>query len=173
MLQIDTPGRQALRDYVLAHGNPATDPVTYYGLKNQALDDPAAFQAIDLGNHMSRLKPVDYAELQQLQISLKNNQPPADLPLLQAYKANTDRALQGMGLPTNVTMPGDDTTGSDTSDPQALQQALQFRQSADLQLAATKVATGRQLTPAEHRNMLAEASAQQPQAPTSSQASAA
>jgi hypothetical protein len=55
MLQIDTPGRQALRDYVLAHGNPATDPVTYCGLKNQALGDPAAFQAVDLGNHMATI----------------------------------------------------------------------------------------------------------------------
>ena len=160
MLQIDTPGRRALQDYAVAHGNPATDPATYYGLKNQALDDPAGFQAVDIANHMARLKPSDYADLQQLQTSLKNNQPPADLPLQQAYKANTDRMLQGMGLPTNVTMPDDDTAGSEAADPQAQQQALQFRQSADLQLAANQAATGRQLTPAEHRNLLSEVSSQ-------------
>ena len=160
--QIDMPGRQALRDYVLAHANPATDPVTYYGLKNRALDDPAGFQAVDLANYMARLNPADYAGLQQLQTSLKNGQPPADLPLQQAYKANTDRLLQQLGLPAATTATRDlgapDPAANDNMP--GSQQAALLRQAIDRRVAATEIATGRRMTPAEHLGIAAEASSQ-------------
>jgi len=169
MLQIDTPGRQALRDYVLAHGNPATDPATYYGLKNQALDDPAAFQAVDLGNHMARLKPSDYAELQQLQTSLKNNQPPADLPLQQAYKANTDFLLQQLGLPTVIAANPNPAANDNRL---GAQQAALVRRAIDQHVAATELATGRKMTPDDHHDLLQQVSAfQQPQVPLATSAS--
>jgi hypothetical protein len=158
MLQIDTPGRLALRDYVLAHANPATDPATYYGLKNQALDDTAAFQAVDLSNHMARLKPADYAELQQLQTSLNNNQPPADLPLLQAYKANTDHMLRQFGLPTGTTASPDSAATDNTP---GAQSAALLRQAVDRHVVATEIATGRKMTPDDHHDLLQQIAAQQ------------
>jgi hypothetical protein len=154
LLQIDVPGRQALLDYATAHGNPATDPVIYYGLKNHALDDPAGFQTVDLTNHMAKLTAADFRDLQQLQATLKNGRPPADLPLQQAYKANTDRLLQQLGLPTGL-----DT--APTTDKYGQQQAIRLRQAADLHLVANEFATGRKLTLAEHRNMLREVAFQQ------------
>ena len=155
MLQINTPGRQALQDYVMAQGQPATDPVTYYGLKNQALDDPVGFQAIDLSNHMARLKKADYAELQQLQTNLRNGQPPADLPLQQIYKANTDRLLQQVGLPTQMMVSSDPAANDNT--PGARQAAL-MRQAIDQHITATEIATGRRVTPPEHLRIAAEVS---------------
>lgn len=154
LLQIDVPGRQALLDYATAHGNPVTDPVIYYGLKNHALDDPAGFQTVDLTNHMAKLNAADFRDLQQLQKTLKSSQPPADLPLQQAYKANTDRLLQQLGLPTGL-----DT--EPTTDKYGQQQAIQLRQAADLHLAANEFATGRKMTLAEHRTMLREIAFQQ------------
>jgi hypothetical protein len=156
MLQIDIPGRQALQDYAVAQGQPATDLVSYYGLKNQALDDPAGFQSVDIANHMARLKPSDYAELQQLQTNLRNGQPPADLPLQQAYKANTDRLLQQLGLPTGTA--GSPDVANDNM--AAASQAALLRQAIDQHVAATEIATGRKLTPAEHRDMSADVSYQ-------------
>ncbi len=146
MLQIDTPGREALRDYAMAHGNPATHPVTYYSLKNQALEDPVGFQAIDLGNHMAKLNAKDYGELQKLQASLHDGQPPADLPLQQAYKANTDRMLQQLGLPIGT-----------SNDPQALREAIALRQAVDQGLAAHQAVQGKKAALVEHQQILDQA----------------
>ncbi|HEX9447514.1 MAG TPA: hypothetical protein VF920_06015 [Dongiaceae bacterium] len=136
-------------DYVMAHGNPATDPVTYYGLKNQALDDPAGFQTVDLTNHMAKLEAKDYRDLQQLQASLQSGQPPVDLPLQQAYKVNTDRLLLQLGLPTG-------TDPSADADRQGLQQAVQLRQAVDLHVAANEIASGHKMTLADHQGLLRE-----------------
>lgn len=167
LLQIDQSGRQALHDYAAAHGNPRTDPVTYYALKNQALDDPAAFQGVDLGDHMARLDAKDYGELTQLQTSLRNGQPPADLPLQQVYKANTDRMLQQLGLPSGpaISAPANDAaqgpqrqdTTTPPIDPQSLQTATQLRRDVDQALAAHQVVQGRPATPAEQQQFLDQA----------------
>jgi hypothetical protein len=157
MFQVDAPGRQALRDYAMAHGNPATDPVTYYNLKNQALDDPAGFQAVDLTNHMAQLNPPDYSELQQLQSNFHNGQLPADLPLQQAYKANTDQLLQQLGLPTGSGTPSG--TAPPTARPEQ-QQAAQLRQAIDRHVTATEIATGRKIAPADHQSLLQQIAAQ-------------
>ncbi|HVJ36036.1 MAG TPA: hypothetical protein VND94_23225 [Terriglobia bacterium] len=167
LLQIDQSGRQALHDYAAAHGNPRTDPVTYYALKNQALDDPAAFQGVDLGDHMARLDAKDYGELTQLQTSLRNGQPPADLPLQQVYKANTDRMLQQLGLPSvpAISAPANDAaqgpqrqdTTTPPIDPQSLQAATQLRRDVDQALAAHQVVQGRPATPAEQQQFLDQA----------------
>jgi uncharacterized protein (DUF1684 family) len=146
LLQIDPAGRRALTDYVTAHGNPQTDPTTYYQLKNQALDDPAGFQGIDLANHMARLNAKDYADLTHLQTSLRHGQPPADLPLQRAYKANTDRVLQQLGLPIAA-----------TGDTAAQRQAAGLRQDVDQRLAAHQVAAGRPANPQEHQQLLDQA----------------
>lgn len=167
LLQIDQSGRQALHDYVAAHGNPRTDAVTYYALKNQALDDPAAFQGVDLGDHMARLDAKDYGELTQLQTSLRNGQPPADLPLQQVYKSNTDRMLQQLGLPSGpaIAAPANDAaqvpqrqdTTTPPIDPQSLQMATQLRRDVDQALAAHQVVQGRPATPAEQQQFLDQA----------------
>jgi len=70
LLQMDVPGRQALHDYVVAGASPANDLVTYYHLRNQALDDPSSFQTVDIANHMAKLDAGDYRELLQLQMAL-------------------------------------------------------------------------------------------------------
>lgn len=146
MLQIDIPGREALRDYAMAQGNPTTEPATYYRLKNQALDDQAGFQAIDLGNHMAKLNAKDYGELQQLQSRLQNGQPPADLPLQRAYKANTDRMLEQLGLPIGI-----------SDDVQATHDAINLRRAVDQGLAAHEVVQGKKATLAEHQQILDQA----------------
>ncbi|HVI87211.1 MAG TPA: hypothetical protein VM659_02860, partial [Dongiaceae bacterium] len=135
ILGIDKQGRQALQDYARAHGNPRTDPVTYYGLKNQALDDPAGFQAVDLSNHMAQLATRDYGALAKLQNDLRSGQLPADFPLQQVYKAQTDRLLQQLGLPDEATgaMPDGDAA-------EKLQAAAKFRRDVDLHLAAHQAA---------------------------------
>jgi len=149
MLQIDVPGRQALHAYAAASANPATDPVTYYRLKNQALDDPAGFRAADIANHMAKLAAGDYRELLQLQMALKSGQLPADLPLLQAYKASTDHQLQLLGLP--IAADNNDQAPA-MSAPQ--ERAARFRRQVDLYAAADEIASGRRLTIDQHRALL-------------------
>ncbi|HVI92141.1 MAG TPA: hypothetical protein VM659_27875, partial [Dongiaceae bacterium] len=151
LLQIDIPGRQALQDYAAAHGNPRTDPVTYYRLKNQSLDDPAEFQTLDLANHMARLDSKDYGKLQQLQANLKNGQSPADLPLQQVYKANTDKFLDQLGLEA--------ANDNLAKDPQKERQAALIRKAIDLHVAATEAATGKKMTPSDHDALLQQAAA--------------
>jgi hypothetical protein len=146
LLQIDPAGRRALTDYATAHGNPQTDPAAYYQLKNQALDDPAGFQGVDLHNHMARLSTKDFADLSHLQNSLRQGQPPADLPLQRAYKGNTDRMLQQLGLPV-----------AEAGDATAYRQAIDLRQDVDQRLAAHQVATGRPANPQEHQQLLDQA----------------
>ena len=145
LLQIDAGGRKALQDYVAAHANPRTDAATYYALKDQALGDPASFTARDLSDHMAGLDAGHYAELQQLQASLASGQPPADFPLQQVYRANTDRLFQQLGL------------NAATGTPQAAQQALHLRQVVDQRLAAQQVIQGRPATPAEQQQILDQA----------------
>jgi hypothetical protein len=169
LLGIDAPGRQALTDYALAQGNPQTDHAAYYGLKNQALDDPAGFQGVDLHDHMARLSAQDFTALNQLQQQLRQGQPPADLPLQRAYKGNTDRMLRQLGLP--LTVAGD-------SDAATHRQAIDLRQDVDQRLAAHQVATGRPATPQEHQQLLDQtvidrASQQRPTPATTAKALAA
>jgi len=149
LLAIDAGGRQALHDYVAAHGNPRTDAQTYYGLKDQALGDPASFAARDLSDHMAQLDAAHYAELQHLQASLAHGQPPADFVLQQVYKGNTDRLLTQLGLE------------SDHHDAEAARRGLQLRQSVDQRLAAHRITTGRPATPAEHQQILDQAALDQ------------
>ncbi|HWT99067.1 MAG TPA: hypothetical protein VN229_15675 [Terriglobales bacterium] len=151
LLQIDIPGRRALQDYAVAHGNPKTDPVIYYRLKNQSLDDPAAFQALDLADYMAQLDSKDYGELQQLQMNSKSGQVPSDLSLQQVYKANTDRFLQQLDL-----APANDNLAKD---PQKEQQAALIRKAVDLHVAATEAATGKKMTPVDHDALLQQAAA--------------
>lgn len=151
LLQIDIPGRRALQDYATAHGNPKTDPVIYYRLKNQSLDDPTAFQALDLANYMAQLNSKDYGQLQQLQANLKSGQPPSDLPLQQVYKANVDKLLGQLGLQA--------ANDNLAKDPQREQQAALIRKAVDLHVAATETATGKKMTPVDHDALLQQAAA--------------
>jgi hypothetical protein len=151
LLQIDVPGRRALQDYAVAHGNPKTDPVIYYRLKNQSLDDPAAFRAVDLANYMAQLDSKDYGTLQQLQADMKSGQSPSDLSLQQVYKANTDRFLQQLDL-----APANDNLAQD---PQREQQAALIRKAVDQHVAATEAATGKKMTPEDHDALLQQAAA--------------
>jgi hypothetical protein len=151
LLQIDVPGRRALQDYAVAHGDPKTDPVIYYRLKNQSLDDPAAFQALDLANYMAQLDNKDYGELRQLQGNLKSGQAPSDLSLQQVYKANTDRLLRQLDL-----IPANDNLATSS---QKEQQAALIRKAVDLHVAATEAATGKKMTPVDHDALLQQAAA--------------
>lgn len=151
LLQIDIPGRRALQDYATAHGSPKTDPVTYYRLKNQSLDDPAAFQALDLANYMAQLDSKDYGQLQHLQANLKSGQPPSDLPLQQVYKANVDNLLGQLGLQA--------ANDNLTRDPLREQQAALIRKAVDLHVAATETATGKKMTPVDHDALVQQAAA--------------
>jgi len=151
LLQIDVPGRRALQDYAVAHGDPRTDPVIYYRLKNQSLDDPAAFQALDLADYMAQLDSKDYGELQQLQANLKSGQAPSDLSLQQVYKANTDRLLQQLDLAS-----ANDNLEKDS---EREQQAALIRKAVDLHVAATEAATGKKMTPVDHDALLQQAAA--------------
>ncbi|HTI44837.1 MAG TPA: hypothetical protein VL462_00565 [Candidatus Nitrosotalea sp.] len=170
ILAIDKDGRQALYNYALAHGSPRTDPVTYYDLKNQALDDPTGFQSVDLGNHMAELDARDYGDLTKLQNDLRNGQLPADFPLQQVYKAQTDRLLQQLGLPSghpDNDAAADSTTATQETETQgtatsgnvaaarlAQERAARLRQDIDRQISAHQIATNQKQTPAQFQDYL-------------------
>jgi len=160
LLAIDRPGRQALQNYVRAHGNPRSDAITYYRLKNLALDDPASFQAVDLGNHMAELDARDYSDLTKLQSEMGSGQMPADFPLQQIYKTQTDRLLQQLGLPAGSATAGNAAAGDTASGETAkaghpdAQMVAQLRRDIDLALAAHKAVQGRPASAAEQQQIL-------------------
>jgi len=152
---MDQAGRTALTAYAKAGGRVASDPVVFYRLQNQALDDPQAFLDADLHDHLGNLDAKDFAALSQLQDKLRKNEDDPQLSLLRSYKANTDRVLAQLGLPVGASS---DTAESDSG---ALQRAATFRRQVETDLSAYEAATGRKATPAEQQKIVDQAAINQ------------
>jgi len=156
---MDQAGRAGLTAYAKAGGRVASDPVVFYRLQNQALDDPQAFLDADLHDHLGALDAKDFAALSQLQDKLRKGQTSGEddpqLSLLRSYKANTDRVLAQLGLPVGA---GGEASENDAG---ALQKAALFRRQVETDLSAYEAASGRKPTPAEQQKIVDQAAINQ------------
>jgi murein DD-endopeptidase MepM/ murein hydrolase activator NlpD len=137
LIGIDAKGKAALSVYARAGGKVSTDFVTYYDLKNRALDDPQTFLDVDLYDHLGEIDAKDLATLEQLQQRLSSGTPDPQLDLERVYKGNIDRTLRGLDL-----------SATDIAN---------IHRQVDRDLAGYQAATGRKATPAEQQEIADQA----------------
>jgi hypothetical protein len=133
--------RSALRSYAkqLVDGaDVETNWQTFYGLMQQAAEDPQAFSRVNLTDHINKLSKQDREQLAQLQLSIRNADRRSSDAVIDGFMTNqqiVNDALLASGLDPSP-QPGSAQVGAVTN----------LRKEVDRQVQALQTRTGKKAT---------------------------